>query len=39
MVVVRMGTVPISTGNVAKGDRLFDEFFRLLAAAIEGSEK
>lgn len=39
MVVVRMGTVPISTGNIAKGDRLCDEFFRLLAAAIEGSEK
>ena len=28
MVVVRMGTVPISTGNIAKGDRLCDEFFR-----------
>jgi CubicO group peptidase (beta-lactamase class C family) len=37
MVVVRMGTVPVSTGNIAKGDRLCDEFFRLLAGAVEVS--
>jgi len=38
MVVVRMGTVPISTGSIAKGDRLCDEFFRRLASAIEVSK-
>ena len=35
MVVVRMGTVPISAGNIAQGDRLCDEFFRRLAGAID----
>ncbi len=39
MVVVRMGTVPISTGKIAKGDRLCDEFFRSLAAAVEVSDR
>ena len=38
MVVVRMGTAPISTGNIAKGDRLCDEFFRRSASAIEVSQ-
>jgi CubicO group peptidase (beta-lactamase class C family) len=36
MVVVRLGTVPISTGNIAKGDRLCDGFFRRLAFAVAG---
>ena len=39
MVVVRMGTIPISTGNIAKGDRLCDEFFRSLAAGVERSDQ
>ena len=38
MVVVRMGTVPISAGNIAKGDRICDEFFRSLAGAIKMSK-
>lgn len=38
MVVTRMGTLPISTGNIAKGDRLCDEFFRRLATAIDVSD-
>jgi hypothetical protein len=37
MVVVRMGTVPVSTGNIAKGDRLCDEFFQSLAIAVKVS--
>jgi hypothetical protein len=39
MVVVRMGTVPISAGNIAKGDRLCDNFFRSLAGAVEVSDR
>ena len=37
-VLVRMGTMPIAGGNVARGDQLLDGFFSRLASAIRHGE-